>query len=64
MWCNWDEAAIEQDLQVLAQNGFRYLRVFPNWRDFQPVEPLYAGEGRLYEYRSMTAGLRMMSTRR
>ena len=56
MWCNWDEAAIEQDLQVLAQNGFRYLRVFPNWRDFQPVEPLYAGEGRLYEYRSMDGG--------
>lgn len=51
MWINWNPKEVENDLKVLSQNGVRYLRVFPNWRDFQPVIPLYTEKGTLYEYR-------------
>ncbi|MBQ9548007.1 MAG: hypothetical protein IJV01_02465 [Bacteroidales bacterium] len=37
MWTKWDAAAVEADLKVLSENGFKVLRVFPNWRDFQPI---------------------------
>lgn len=50
MWVNWDETAIEEDLSILSRYGIKYLRVFPNWKDFQPVEPLYCGNGNFYEY--------------
>ena len=51
MWVNWDEEEIEKDFKVLSENGVAYLRVFPNWRDFQPVIPLYGGNGYFCEYR-------------
>lgn len=51
MWINWNPGEVEDDLKVLSQNGIHYLRVFPNWRDFQPVMPLYTEKGALYEYR-------------
>lgn len=51
MWRNWDESVVEKDLDVLSKNGIRYLRVFPNWRDFQPVEPMYDGGRHVKEYR-------------
>lgn len=51
MWRNWDEKAVREDLEVLAKNGVEYLRVFPNWRDFQPVWPLYDGREFIREYR-------------
>lgn len=50
MWRNFDMDAIEQDLKVLTEHGVGYLRVFPNWRDFQPIMPLYAGGGNLKKY--------------
>jgi len=37
MWSRWDEASVDEDLRVLAANGMRLLRVFPNWADFQPI---------------------------
>lgn len=40
MWINFCEETIDHDLATLSENGLEYLRVFPNWRDFQPVMPL------------------------
>lgn len=37
MWSKWDEASVDEDLRVLAANGMRLLRVFPNWAEFQPI---------------------------
>lgn len=51
MWKNWDENAIREDLSILTQNGVEYMRVFPNWRDFQPIIPLMEAKGKITEYR-------------
>lgn len=51
MWRNWDENSIRSDFEILSKNGVEYLRVFPVWRDFQPVCPLYDGLGKMREYR-------------
>lgn len=51
MWRDWREDIVRRDLEILSQNGVRVLRVFPNWRDFQPVEPLFGGGHGLREYR-------------
>ena len=50
MWKCYDGDCVREDLSVLASQGIEYIRVFPNWRDFQPVMPLYAGRGVLAEY--------------
>lgn len=44
MWRDWDGESVRNDLRILSQNGVRCMRVFPNWRDFQPV--LMAAEWR------------------
>lgn len=51
MWRKWEPEEARKDLQVLRAHGVEYLRVFPNWRDFQPVEPFYGPGARLWEYR-------------
>lgn len=51
MWRDWDAEAVEADLRCLEQHGITHLRVFPNWRDFQPVEPLYGEKGSTREPR-------------
>lgn len=51
MWNDWREDVVEQDLEILARNGVNTMRVFPNWRDFQPVEPLFTNNHVLREYR-------------
>ncbi len=51
MWANWNEAIVDEDLRLLSQYGVRYMRVFPIWRDFQPVAPFYGGSSRIHEYR-------------
>lgn len=51
MWKNWDAAAVEKDLALLSSHGATYLRVFPNWRDFQPVMPMLQIGNVLVEYR-------------
>ena len=50
MWRDFDEKTVRGDLKVLSSYGVTHMRVFPNWRDFQPVMPLYAGEGKLEGY--------------
>lgn len=51
MWRDWDGASVARDLRELAQYGVRYMRVFPNWRDFQPVHAIRGWGGDLHEYR-------------
>ncbi len=41
MWRKWDAKAVDEDLRVLSANGFKVLRVFPNWADFQPIVACY-----------------------
>lgn len=51
MWRLWDEDVIREDLGVLAAHGVEYMRVFPNWRDFQPITSIYGCAMNLVEYR-------------
>lgn len=51
MWNQWDESVVQKDLALLAGHGVSCMRVFPNWRDFQPVEALYGSKGKRFEYR-------------
>lgn len=50
MWKDFDLAVVKKDLKILSEKGVSYIRVFPNWRDFQPVMPLLGGRGNLYSY--------------
>ena len=50
MWRDFDEGVIREDLTALSSHGVTHMRVFPNWRDFQPVMPLYRGRGELDRY--------------
>lgn len=45
MWRFWDSECVKKDLAVLKENNVEILRVFLNWRDFQPVERLYGEKG-------------------
>ena len=49
MWREWDSDAVESDLIKLSSLGMDTLRVFPLWRDFQPITPLLGGAGILRE---------------
>lgn len=51
MWINFDEESLAHDLDALSNSGIRYMRCFPNWRDFQPVIKLRAWGGNFKEYR-------------
>lgn len=51
MWREWNENAVREDLGVLAANGVEFMRVFPNWRDFQPVIPVLGHGANVVEYR-------------
>ena len=58
MWRKWDAKSVDEDLRVLAENGFRILRVFPNWADFQPIHACYlSGDNfdKVYETRMFDA---------
>ena len=50
MWRNFDIDIIDDDLKILSENGVKYLRVFPNWRDFQPVVPVIGARGNIEGY--------------
>ena len=50
MWRQFNAKAIKNDLKILSQHGVKYLRVFPLWRDFQPVRPNFGGQGQVTEY--------------
>ena len=51
MWKHWDEPSVREDLQLLAKYGVTHMRVFPNWRDFQPIYLLQNWRGGLWDYR-------------
>lgn len=57
MWREFDATCIQKDLNALYENGIEYVRVFPNWRDFQPVVALYRGSNCFCEYRVGNADL-------
>lgn len=50
MWRKYDADVIREDLGILSSYGVTHIRVFPNWRDFQPIMPQYAGRGYLNGY--------------
>lgn len=50
MWKTFNVSAIKKDLSILSEYGVKHIRVFPNWRDFQPVMPMMRGAMSLYEY--------------
>jgi hypothetical protein len=50
MWKNWDEKTVENDLALLKKSEINTLRVFINWRDFQPVKALYTAGFNLKGY--------------
>ncbi len=50
MWRFFDKDTVRKDLRTLSSYGVTHIRAFPNWRDFQPVEPLYAVGGELVGY--------------
>ena len=51
MWRNWDVESVENDLRILSKHDIRFLRVFPNWEDFQPLHALLGCGGTFREYR-------------
>ena len=57
MWNNWDEDVVRKDIKALCNYGIKHIRVFPNWRDFQPVAKLYAAQGRAREMRHVNGQL-------
>ncbi len=50
MWVDFKPEVIRKDMELLSSHGVKYLRIFPNWRDFQPVEPVYKWSMMLKEY--------------
>ncbi len=44
MWRNWDAESVEKDFALLEANGVTMVRVFPIWRDFQPIKQLWRGK--------------------
>ncbi len=56
MWLHYDSSKIREDLKKLSEYGVKNLRVFPNWRDFQPVDEAYAWQGRHGEYVNANTG--------
>lgn len=52
MWRRWDPTVVREDLQILTAHGVSCMRVFPNWRDFQPIAPFVDSHAHLREYRT------------
>ncbi len=49
-WRAFNLNTVKKDLDLLSNHGIKYLRVFPTWRDFQPIMPIYGGRGTLIRY--------------
>ena len=49
MWKYWDEDSVRQDLKELSKWNVKNMRVFPNWRDFQPIVNIYKQNGEYKE---------------
>ena len=57
MWLHYDGSQIREELKQLARYGVRCMRVFPNWRDFQPVDRAYGWRGMHGEYVHSRTGM-------
>lgn len=57
MWAHWEPESVENDLKELKKYGVNSLRVFPIWRDFQPLVKAYGWRGSSGEYRLHENGL-------
>ena len=51
MWRNFDAAMVEQDFRELSETGVQYIRMFPNWREFQPACTVTQIRNEYEEYR-------------
>ncbi len=51
MWVDWKPEVVEQDFKRLSEAGIEVLRVFPNWRDFQPLTAVRAANSTTLAYR-------------
>ena len=43
MWKDWNEGAVRNDFRLMREIGMKTVRVFPSWRDFQPIELFCSG---------------------
>ena len=50
MWNNFDAKIIDNDIRKLSEYGIKFIRAFPNWRDFQPIKPLMTVNGKIVDY--------------
>lgn len=50
MWRDFDADCVKNDIRILAEYGIKHIRVFPNWRDFQPIMPLFNAKGGITGY--------------
>ena len=57
MWRRYDGTRIREELKLLGEYGVKAMRVFPNWRDFQPVDRAYAWRGQHGEYINVNTGM-------
>lgn len=44
MWRNWNAEEVEADFACLEASNNRVVRLFPLWRDFQPIRMHYSAE--------------------
>ena len=49
MWRNFDAEIVEKDFKLLKESGIDFLRVFPLWSDFQPIQKQYSEANLTYE---------------
>ncbi len=57
MWLHYDPKEIRDEMKQLREYGIKWLRVFPNWRDFQPVERAYGYKGEHGEFINSRTGM-------
>ena len=50
MWRQWDAKTVENDFKLIKEAGLDTLRMFINWRDFQPVKALYTSGNQIKCY--------------
>ena len=50
MWKDWRPDIIKKDLKILSSSYIKIIRVFPIWPEFQPIDRLYSGFGKIEEY--------------
>jgi len=51
MWTNWDQVNVEADFKKLSEAGIEVLRIFPNWKDFQPISAIRNAGSKTIDYR-------------